>query len=169
MKAHKDVMAPALLIVEQPAGRLKTGPRFIRRLIAERCIEYHKVGRHVAFPGELVPELRWHLEQFTEPGERGCVFVGPKGGRLRRSNFRPIWHSARMAVNLPDLHFHDLRHTGGPPQHRVHTRAIRWVGAWLSGAFRTVDSFDCGREARGQSVYFSLSHKPQSRLWHPKI
>jgi hypothetical protein len=27
MKVHKDVMAPALLIVEQPAGRLKTGPR----------------------------------------------------------------------------------------------------------------------------------------------
>ena len=69
--------------------------------------------RTVAFPAELVPELRWHLEQFAEPGERGYVFVGPKGGRLRRSNFRPIWHSARMAVNLPDLHFHDLRHTGG--------------------------------------------------------
>jgi integrase len=60
-----------------------------------------------------VPELRWHLEQFAEPEERGYVFVGPKGGRLRRSNFRLIWHSARMAVNLPDLHFHDLRHTGG--------------------------------------------------------
>jgi integrase len=69
--------------------------------------------RTVAFPAELVPELRWHLEQFAEPGERGYVFVGPKGGRVRRSNFRPIWHRARMAVNLPDLHFHDLRHTGG--------------------------------------------------------
>ncbi len=69
--------------------------------------------RTVAFPAELVPELRWHLEQFAEPGERGDVFVGPKGGRLRRSNFRPIRHSARMAVNLPDLHFHDLCHTGG--------------------------------------------------------
>jgi integrase len=69
--------------------------------------------RTVAFPAELVPELRWHLEQFAEPGERGYVFVGPKGGRLRRSNLRPIWGSARMAVNLPDLHFHDLRHTCG--------------------------------------------------------
>jgi hypothetical protein len=69
--------------------------------------------RTVAFPAELMPELRWHLEQFAEPGERGYVFVGPKGGRLRRSNFRPIWHSARTAVNLPDLHFHDLCHTGG--------------------------------------------------------
>ncbi len=51
----------------------------------------------VAFPVELVPELRWHLERFAEPGERGYVFVGPKGGRLRRSNFRPIWHQARTS------------------------------------------------------------------------
>jgi integrase len=41
------------------------------------------------------------------------VFVGPKGGRLRRSNFRKIWNRARASVGLPDLHFHDLRHTGG--------------------------------------------------------
>ncbi len=39
--------------------------------------------------------------------------IGPKGGRLRRSNFRTIWHKARASVGLPDLHFHDLRHTGG--------------------------------------------------------
>ena len=41
------------------------------------------------------------------------VFIGPKGGRLRRSNFRKIWNKARMSVRLPDPHFHDLRHTGG--------------------------------------------------------
>ena len=51
--------------------------------------------RTVAFPAELVPEIRWHLERFAEPGERGRVFVGPKGGPLRRSNFRKIWHKAR--------------------------------------------------------------------------
>ena len=32
---------------------------------------------------------------------------------MRRSNFRPYWHKARESVGLPDLHFHDLRHTGG--------------------------------------------------------
>jgi integrase len=69
--------------------------------------------RTVAFPAELVPELRWHLERFAEDGERGVVFVGPKGRRLRRSNFRKIWNKARESVGLPDLHFRDLRHTGG--------------------------------------------------------
>jgi integrase len=69
--------------------------------------------RVVAFPREIVPELRWHLDCFAR-GERdgGRVFVGPLGGRLRRSNFRRFWHKARDAVGLPELHFHDLRHTG---------------------------------------------------------
>jgi integrase len=69
--------------------------------------------RTVAFRAELMPEIRWHLECFTEPGPQGYVFIGPKGGLLRRSNFRPIWTKARNSVGLPDLHFHDLRHTGG--------------------------------------------------------
>ena len=70
--------------------------------------------RTVAFPAEIAPEIRWHLERFAEPGERGFVFVGPKGGKLRRSNFhKTIWSKARQRVGLPGLHFHDLRHTGG--------------------------------------------------------
>jgi integrase len=70
--------------------------------------------RTVAFPAEIAPEIRWHLDRFAEPGERGFVFVGPKGGNLRRSNFRvSVWNKVRQEVGLPNLHFHDLRHTGG--------------------------------------------------------
>jgi excisionase family DNA binding protein len=36
-----------LLTVEQAAERLGTSARFVRRLVAERRIAYHKVGRHV--------------------------------------------------------------------------------------------------------------------------
>jgi hypothetical protein len=43
--------------------------------------------RTVAFPKEIAPELRDHLERFAEPSPRGLVFIGPKGGQLRRSNF----------------------------------------------------------------------------------
>ena len=42
-----DETAPVLLDVEEAARRLGTKPRFVRRLIAERRIEFHKVGRHV--------------------------------------------------------------------------------------------------------------------------
>ena len=69
--------------------------------------------RTVAFPREIVPELRWHLECFAQSEkDGGLVFVGPLGSRLRRSNFRRFWYKARDAVGLPELHFHDLRHTG---------------------------------------------------------
>ena len=68
--------------------------------------------RIVAFPEDIAPEVRDHLERFAAPGLKGLVFVGPKGGRLRRSNFHKFWHRARGAVGLPELHFHDLRHTG---------------------------------------------------------
>ena len=44
---------------------------------------------------------------------KGFVFVGPKGGMLRRNNFNPIWRKACVAAGVPDAHFHDLRHTGG--------------------------------------------------------
>lgn len=67
----------------------------------------------MAIPPDLVPELRWHLDRFAQPGDRGLVFVGPKGAPLRRSNFRPIWNAACTNAGAPGLHFHDLRHTGG--------------------------------------------------------
>jgi integrase len=69
--------------------------------------------RTVSFPKEIVPELRWHLECFAQADNNGgLVFIGPLGGRLRRKNFRKFWIRARDSLGLPDLHFHDLRHTG---------------------------------------------------------
>jgi excisionase family DNA binding protein len=47
MTAQRNTSAPALLSVEAVAERLDTKPRFVRRLIAERRIEFHKLGRHV--------------------------------------------------------------------------------------------------------------------------
>jgi hypothetical protein len=39
-------------------------------------------------------------QRFAAPGPGGLVFIGPKGGRLRRSNFRKFWHRTREAVGL---------------------------------------------------------------------
>jgi integrase len=72
-----------------------------------------RAGRRVvALPPEIIPDLRVHMDKFAEPGPNGRVFVGPKGGPLRRSGFRRIWNRVRAEVDLPDLHFHDLRHVG---------------------------------------------------------
>jgi excisionase family DNA binding protein len=43
-----------LLTGEQVAECLKTTPRFVRRLVAERRIAYVKVGRAVRFEAEAV-------------------------------------------------------------------------------------------------------------------
>ena len=47
MSSRCDQSTAVLLTVEAAAERLSTSSRFIRRLIAERRIEYVKVGRHV--------------------------------------------------------------------------------------------------------------------------
>ena len=47
MISRRDQAPAVLLTVEAAADRLSTSQRFIRRLIAERRIEFVKVGRHV--------------------------------------------------------------------------------------------------------------------------
>ncbi|MFV2175395.1 tyrosine-type recombinase/integrase [Actinomadura sp. LOL_016] len=72
-----------------------------------------RAGRRVvSIPPEIVPDLQAHLDEFAEDGPDGRVFVGPRGGPLRRSGFRRVWNKVRADVGLPDLHFHDLRHVG---------------------------------------------------------
>lgn len=69
--------------------------------------------RVVTIPAAVVPAIADHLDRFAQPGEGGLVFIGPRGGVLRESNFvNDIWHPATEAVGVPQLHFHDLRHTG---------------------------------------------------------
>lgn len=62
-----------LLTVEEAAERLNTGVHFVRRLIAERRIEFVKLGTHVRISSEALgeyiaancvppcrPGLEWH-------------------------------------------------------------------------------------------------------------
>jgi len=70
--------------------------------------------RVVAIPAIILPEIRWHLDEYAEPGADGLVFLGPKGGRLRRTHFsNRIWTPARRRAGIAHyVRFHDLRHTG---------------------------------------------------------
>jgi len=62
----------ALLTVEAAAERLSTSPRFIRRLIAERRIEFVKVGRHVRISEFALAEFidAGRVEPLTAAGLR---------------------------------------------------------------------------------------------------
>ena len=50
MNSKQTVSLEPLLTVEQAGELLNTGPRFPRRLIAERRITFVRVGRHVRIP-----------------------------------------------------------------------------------------------------------------------
>jgi hypothetical protein len=54
------------------------------------------------------------------------VFVGQRGGPLRRANFHAVWAPARTAVGLGEMHFHDYADIGLTWIHRLtRTEAVR--------------------------------------------
>ena len=91
-----------------PAGRLDTGE------LVTGPPKSRAGTRTVAFPAAITPALRRHLDEFVGPEPEALIFTGSRGGIWRRSNFRRYsrWHEAVQAIGVPELHFHDLRHTG---------------------------------------------------------
>lgn len=70
--------------------------------------------RTVNIPASIIPDIRAHLAKYTKPENDALVFTGPKGGPLRRSGFNKLtrWTDVVRVMDVPGLHFHDLRHTG---------------------------------------------------------
>lgn len=68
--------------------------------------------RDVAIPPHLLPMVRDHLLQHTEPGKDGLLFPARHGGHMAPSTLYRVFYPARKAAGRPDLRFHDLRHTG---------------------------------------------------------
>lgn len=103
--ASVDLTA-AIVTVSRSLAELKGG-----RLVTKEPKSAAGV-RRVALPQVILPDLRWHLDRFAEPGPHGLVFVGPRGGPLRRHGFRKRWVRALADAGVQSVHFHDLRHTG---------------------------------------------------------
>jgi integrase len=70
--------------------------------------------RVVSIPPAVVDAMREHLAAFVPDDPTALVFTGPKGGAIRRGNFRKMtaWTKAVSDLGLAGLRFHDLRHTG---------------------------------------------------------
>jgi integrase len=69
-------------------------------------------GWTLSLPAFLIPEIEAHLDEFVGESPNAVVFLSPKKARPTRANFHRVWNKARTKVGLPELHLHDLRHTG---------------------------------------------------------
>jgi integrase len=70
--------------------------------------------RTVTVPAALVPMLAAHIAEYVGPEPSALIFTTSTGRPIRRGTFNNIvgWRKAVASVGVPDLHFHDLRHTG---------------------------------------------------------
>jgi integrase len=68
--------------------------------------------RTLSIPRHLLPDVEAHLERFVAPGAAAPVFVGVKGAPLSPQVLNAAWSKARASIGRPDLHLHDLRHSG---------------------------------------------------------
>ena len=131
---RSEAIAEQLLSVEAAAERLDTKPRFIRRLIAERRIEYHKVGRHVRISESA-------LAEFIESGR-----VLPVSGRRRGR--AALWRGSVVLAGCAGCRPAVIRHvTGGltgwitprrallspRPTRRSGSRGWSWISTMSSG------------------------------------
>jgi integrase len=69
-------------------------------------------ARKVAIPQNVVMVLEAHLRGFVGADPDAWVVVGQRGGPLLPQVLASSWRKAREKVGRPDLHLHDLRHTG---------------------------------------------------------
>lgn len=98
-----------IVVVSRRVAQMRNGEMSIGPTKSEAGV------RTVALPKFLAEELAGHLAEFAESGKDGLLFVGKRGGVLRRGNFHreTDWTKAVAKAGLPEgFHFHDLRHTG---------------------------------------------------------
>ncbi|MGH9068616.1 MAG: site-specific integrase, partial [Acidimicrobiales bacterium] len=68
--------------------------------------------RTLAVPANVIPALADHLARFVGPEPDAWLFPGEAGGPMSPRTFDRIWARARQTIGRPDLHLHDLRHSG---------------------------------------------------------
>ena len=121
--------------------------------------------RKVPLPELIIPDLRAHLDQYAAPGQDGFVFVGVKGGQLRRSNFSKTWARALAQAGLPDdIHVHDLRHTGNTFAAETGASLAELMSRMGHSSTRAAQIYLHARQERGQQIASSLDKMARREL-----
>ena len=69
-------------------------------------------SREVHIPPHVIPLVLDHLRNHTGPEPDALLFPALAGGHMHPRTFGKRFDAARASAGRPDLHFHDLRHTG---------------------------------------------------------
>jgi integrase len=69
--------------------------------------------RTMTIPAAMIPALSAHLQNYVTEDPDSLVLTGVEGGSLYPHVLQKAWEGAKSRVGLPELHMHDLRHTGG--------------------------------------------------------
>ncbi len=68
--------------------------------------------RTLAIPTNIMESLTNHLNFFTSTERQALLFTSESGTPLSATSLQRAWSKARLSIGRPDLHLHDLRHTG---------------------------------------------------------
>jgi integrase len=103
-RRHVD-LAAGVVRVEQAWGRPMGGKAAIKGPKTEAG------NRSIGIPSHVLPLVEQHLAS-VGPAPTAWLFGTSTGTAVSARNFQRAWDKARSAAGRPDLHFHDLRHTG---------------------------------------------------------
>ena len=59
-----------------------------------------------------MPALEEHLKRFVGPDPGAWLSGTSTGTAISPRNFQRVWDKVRFDIGRPDLHLHDLRHSG---------------------------------------------------------
>lgn len=141
----------ATVTVVASAGELSDGTRIVGEP------KSYAGRRTVSIPLAVVPALAEHLERYAEPGRDGLVFVGPKGGTIKRGNFNHTWRKLTTKAELPGLRFHDLRHTGNTLAAMTGASTRELMSRMGHSSARAALSYQHATEQREQLIASRLS------------
>lgn len=68
--------------------------------------------RNLSVPSNVLKTLETHLNDFTAVNEDALLFTSKYGTPLTATSLQRAWSKARVSIGRPELHLHDLRHTG---------------------------------------------------------
>lgn len=121
--------------------------------------------RIVAIPDLVVSDLAVHVMTYAAVGDDGLLFTSPTGRPLRHSNFyRRVWLPALRARGLPEIHFHDLRHTGNQFAADTGATLRELMDRMGHSTARAAMLYQHGSDERQQAIAQALSKRAAEEL-----